>query len=261
MLDLRTTVSVPLFFFSACGRGCGLYTSAVDGISTQRRDTARLWAQNDEVARPGEIDMRPPLLASAFASGLIAILAPAADAASFVRPAGGAPSAAMSPFPPPGLAPVIVNSSLGGQIFGFDIDHDGTEGMLSEAQTQDRWHMIAAVETFDQRTGEILRVVTRRTNAATISSRSASSGITSGSSSTSTGRVSRHRSHVPDARSARVEPVHAALAAADRCPSPDRAVSRNHGHRTRSSRTPTTTARTSGRRCSARTSRRQRSDR
>jgi hypothetical protein len=56
-------------------------------------------------------------------------------------------------------ASVIVHSKFGGQIFGFDIDQNGTEGVLSEAQTLSDGSVLAAVETFDQRTGKILKVI------------------------------------------------------------------------------------------------------
>ena len=55
--------------------------------------------------------------------------------------------------------PVIVHSKFGGQIFGFDIDQNGTEGVLAEAQTLSGGNVEAAVETFDQRTGTILAVL------------------------------------------------------------------------------------------------------
>ena len=55
--------------------------------------------------------------------------------------------------------PVIVHSKFGGQIFGFDIDQNGTEGVLAEAQTLSGGNVEAAVETFDQRTGNILAVL------------------------------------------------------------------------------------------------------
>lgn len=55
--------------------------------------------------------------------------------------------------------PVIVQSKFGGQIFGFDIDQNGTEGVLTEAQTLSTGNVLAAVETFDQGTGEILNVL------------------------------------------------------------------------------------------------------
>ena len=55
--------------------------------------------------------------------------------------------------------PVIVQSKFGGQIFGFDIDQNGTEGILSEAQTLSNGNVLAAVETFDQKTGKILNVL------------------------------------------------------------------------------------------------------
>lgn len=55
--------------------------------------------------------------------------------------------------------PVIVHSIFGGQIFGFDIDQNGTEGVLAEAQTLSGGNVEAAVETFDQKTGKILAVL------------------------------------------------------------------------------------------------------
>ena len=54
---------------------------------------------------------------------------------------------------------VIVHSQFGGQIFGFDIDQNGTEGLLAEAKTLANGNVLAAVETFDQATGKILSVV------------------------------------------------------------------------------------------------------
>jgi len=55
--------------------------------------------------------------------------------------------------------PVIVQSKFGGQIFGFDIDQNGTEGILSEALNLSNGNVLAAVETFDQKTGKILKVI------------------------------------------------------------------------------------------------------
>jgi hypothetical protein len=60
-----------------------------------------------------------------------------------------------------GPGKVIVHSKFGGQIFGFDIDQDGTEGILSEAGGSAN----AAVETFDQKTGKILKVIAQTTTA------------------------------------------------------------------------------------------------
>lgn len=58
-------------------------------------------------------------------------------------------------------ATVIVQTKFGGQIFGFDIDQNGTEGVLSEAQTLSNGNVLAAVETFDQKTGKILTVLAK----------------------------------------------------------------------------------------------------
>ena len=58
-----------------------------------------------------------------------------------------------------GPGSVIVHSQFGGQIFGFDIDPNGNEGILSEAKTLHQGTVRAAVETFDQTTGAILKVI------------------------------------------------------------------------------------------------------
>jgi len=58
-----------------------------------------------------------------------------------------------------GPGQIIVHSKFGGQIFGFDIDQNGTEGVLSEAKLLGNGNVQAAVETFDQATGKILSVV------------------------------------------------------------------------------------------------------
>jgi len=67
-----------------------------------------------------------------------------------------AASAAAEPDRGPGF---VVQSAFGGRIFGFDIDQNGNEGLLSEAQDLPGGKVLAAVETFDQRTGEILAIV------------------------------------------------------------------------------------------------------
>ncbi len=55
----------------------------------------------------------------------------------------------------------IVHSAFGGQIFGFDIDQTGTEGVLSEAKDLGGSKVLAAVETFDQTTGTITKVIAK----------------------------------------------------------------------------------------------------
>ena len=65
----------------------------------------------------------------------------------------------LQPKPATGLGKVIVHSKFGGQIFGFDIDQNGTEGVLSEALVQNNGTLLAAVETFSQSSGKILKVV------------------------------------------------------------------------------------------------------
>jgi hypothetical protein len=65
------------------------------------------------------------------------------------------------PNPTAGAAGIIVHSKFGGQIFGWDIDQSGSEGVLSEALLQSNGNELAAVETFDQTTGKILKVVSQ----------------------------------------------------------------------------------------------------
>lgn len=71
------------------------------------------------------------------------------------------PAVAQSDASPTGPNGVLIHSRFGGQIFGFDIDQNGTEGVLSEAQTLANGNVLAAVETFDQKTGKILKVLVR----------------------------------------------------------------------------------------------------
>ncbi len=61
----------------------------------------------------------------------------------------------------PGAGKVLVHSKFGGQIFGFDIDQNGSEGVLSESQDLSNGNVLAAVETFDQKTGKILKVIAK----------------------------------------------------------------------------------------------------
>jgi hypothetical protein len=58
-----------------------------------------------------------------------------------------------------GPGTVIVHSQFGGQIFGFDIDPNGNEGILCESLPLKGGNYLAAVETFDQTTGEIIQVI------------------------------------------------------------------------------------------------------
>jgi hypothetical protein len=54
---------------------------------------------------------------------------------------------------------VIVRGKLGGLIFGFEVDPNGTEGLLCEAVSNPDGTVSARVETFSQATGRIIRVL------------------------------------------------------------------------------------------------------
>src|SRR5205823_9195918 len=75
------------------------------------------------------------------------------------------PVAKADGFPPnPAAGPtgsVIVQDRFGGQILGFDIDQASDEGVLSEYRDLRNGTVLAAVETFSQTTGEIIKVIVR----------------------------------------------------------------------------------------------------
>jgi hypothetical protein len=58
---------------------------------------------------------------------------------------------------------VFVKTALGGFILGYDIDQNGTEGYLAEALSLSDGKFNVAVETFDQATGKILKIVSQQT--------------------------------------------------------------------------------------------------
>jgi hypothetical protein len=76
-----------------------------------------------------------------------------------VRSAGQSSSEPGARTAPVGAGSTLVHSKFGGQIFGFDVDQHGTEGVLTEDKTLANGNVLAAVETFDQASGKILKVV------------------------------------------------------------------------------------------------------
>jgi hypothetical protein len=83
-----------------------------------------------------------------FAAGAAVLSAGAA--AQAVKPASA---------PPEPRLDVTVHTAFGGFILGYDIDESGTQGLLAEALTLPNGTHDVAVETFDQATGKILKVV------------------------------------------------------------------------------------------------------
>lgn len=63
---------------------------------------------------------------------------------------------------PPGT--VLVKTAFGGSILGYDVDQNGSEGLLSEGRLVSGGKVDIAVETFDQTTGAILNIVARQMN-------------------------------------------------------------------------------------------------
>lgn len=64
---------------------------------------------------------------------------------------------------PTGGKAVVVQDKFGGQIFGYDVDRNGSEGMLSEDLLLNDGNLLIATETFDQKTGKIIKVVAKKT--------------------------------------------------------------------------------------------------
>src|ERR1700721_1824928 len=65
-------------------------------------------------------------------------------------------AAAQVPGAPVGPGTTLVHSMFGGQIFGFDIDQNGTEGVLSEAQDISGGDVLAAGEKFGPGSGKVV---------------------------------------------------------------------------------------------------------
>jgi len=66
--------------------------------------------------------------------------------------------------PPKGPGNIVVRTKFGGQIFGFDIDQNGTEGVLADVKLFNSGKVLSAVETFDLKTGKILKVLNKEEN-------------------------------------------------------------------------------------------------
>jgi hypothetical protein len=60
-------------------------------------------------------------------------------------------------------ANVFVTTAFGGFILGYDIDKNGTEGVLSESLSLGDGNYTVATETFDQSTGKILKIISKQT--------------------------------------------------------------------------------------------------
>jgi hypothetical protein len=65
---------------------------------------------------------------------------------------------------PVGPGNIVVRTEFGGQIFGFDVDQNGTEGVLADVKLFNNGDVVSAVETFDLQTGNILNVLSKENN-------------------------------------------------------------------------------------------------
>ena len=60
-----------------------------------------------------------------------------------------------------GLGPVV-QTALGGAVFGWDINQNGDDGVLAEAVNEPSGGIISAIETFDQTTAKITKIVAKQ---------------------------------------------------------------------------------------------------
>jgi hypothetical protein len=81
--------------------------------------------------------------------------------ATAVAASANAPSRQANEFQadPPAPGSVIVHPEFGGEILGYAIDPNGTQGLLSEAVALGGGHNLVATEIFDQTTGAIIKVI------------------------------------------------------------------------------------------------------
>lgn len=61
--------------------------------------------------------------------------------------------------PAPGPNGTVVHSALGGTILGYDVDRNGTQGILAEYVSLGDGKNNVALETFDQKTGATIKIV------------------------------------------------------------------------------------------------------
>ncbi len=99
------------------------------------------------------------IMQPAYAAVLVAALA--GCSAGGLPPASWAVPNRASPLGPGGILGPVVTSEFGGDIFGWDIDQNGNDGLITETVTEGAG-VINAIETFDETTGEITKVVQKR---------------------------------------------------------------------------------------------------
>jgi hypothetical protein len=128
---------------------------------------------SDECLNAKETDMRITKadasllslpLAVAVLLSVLFLLAPGAGALQLS--ASGPASTETKKFQPAapiGPGNVIVHPQFGGAILGFGIDPAGSEGLLSEYTDLRNGGVMTATETFDLKTGKIVKVVSRQT--------------------------------------------------------------------------------------------------
>jgi hypothetical protein len=56
----------------------------------------------------------------------------------------------------------VLHDAFGGGIFGWDIDKNGNDGLLSESTLQQNGSWLNSIETFDETTGQIVKVVKKQ---------------------------------------------------------------------------------------------------
>src|SRR5689334_15102287 len=114
--------------------------------------------------RANLVRYRLPRLMLGVLLGLLSYVLLGSAVSRSVSAAQAVPAAESQPDPTTNAGTVLVHPKLGGQILGYDIDRNGTEGLLSEYVALGTGNSNVATETFDQKTGKILKVVIKKTN-------------------------------------------------------------------------------------------------
>jgi hypothetical protein len=60
-----------------------------------------------------------------------------------------------------GPGKIVVKSKFGAPILTYDVDRNGTEGILGEWEILQNGNTLSAIETFDQATGKIIKVISK----------------------------------------------------------------------------------------------------
>ena len=144
---IKHSVNIHSFLFAQLGDEVSRRNGSVT-IQCLGRERSRQVSGMKSLFYPGTI-----LTTRSISTALVGLFV---SLASFTR---GSDQSRFEVNPDAGAGDVIVRGKLGGLIFGFEVDPNGTEGLLCEAVSNPDGTVSARVETFSQATGRIIRVL------------------------------------------------------------------------------------------------------